>query len=330
MSHSMSITMTLTKEKLRILVAILVGTAYGLTLRIGFEWSKLHPFLEIISTAFLVICPLSVGAIAVLWSAGRQKITVAKQVSVSVAAMSFFLLAMFVMLLEGVICIVLVAPVFYVAAIAGGLAAGFMHNRLRAMPSTLSVSVFALLPLLMAPIDGLSPPQVTEQSVTSTIEIAAPPEQVFNKLADVRNIRPDELGFSLVHLIGLPRPIEAQMSGSGSDRVRTSRWENDVWFQEVITDWQEPSHMRWKFFIPKGAIPRDALDRHVEVGGEYFDLIDGGYELVRTASGGTQLSLTTRFANKSQLKLYGNLWGKIVLADFHQSILGLMKTRAEQ
>ncbi len=54
--------------------------------------------------------------------------------------------------------------------------------------------------------------------------------------------------------------------------------------------------------IPSGGIPRDALDRHVEVGGEYFDLVDGGYALTRAADGGTELSLTTRFVNKSQLR----------------------------
>lgn len=311
----------------RVLTAILAGTFYGLALRTGFEWAQPLPFVEIISTAFLVVCPLSVGAIAVLWGAGTAHVSVRTQLGVSVAAMSLFLIAMFITLLEGLICLVLVAPVFYVAAMVGGLAAGWTHNRLRARTSTLST--FALLPLLMAPVDGLSPPQTHIQSVTNTIHIAATPEQVFARLAEVRDIRPDELGFSFVHSIGLPRPIQAAMDGSGPGAVRTSRWEKNVWFQEVITQWQAPSVMHWKFVIPRGAIPRDALDRHVEVGGDYFDLIDGGYEVAPNPAGGSTLSLTTRFVNKSRLQLYGNVWGRLVLQDFHRSILGLMKHRAE-
>ncbi|BBB68077.1 hypothetical protein UNDYM_3824 [Undibacterium sp. YM2] len=65
------------------------------------------------------------------------------------------------------------------------------------------------------------------------------------------------------------------------------------------------------------------------MGGEYVDVIDGGYDL-KAKDGGTELCLSTRFINKSQLKTYGDLWGKMVLNDFHQSILGLMKNRAEQ
>lgn len=318
----------LDKDTVQPIAAILGGAAYGLTIRLGFEWTHLHPFFQIVSKAFLVACPMSVGAIAVFWSAGDKTISVGKQVSVSVTAMLAFLVAMFVTLLEGLICLVLVMPVFLVASILGGLIAGLVHNKLRVRASTLPV--FALLPLLVGPVEGLFPPERSEQTVTNSIHISAPPEKVFQHLADVRDIHPDELGFTFVHLIGLPRPLEAQMSGTGNGSVRTSRWEKNVWFQEVITEWNQPTSMRYRFVIPKGAIPRDALDRHVEIGGEYFDLVDGGYELRRTSDGGTQLSLTTRFVNKSELKLYGDLWGQMVLKDFHGSILRLMKVRSER
>jgi len=166
--------------------------------------------------------------------------------------------------------------------------------------------------------------------VSNSIHIQATPEQVFAQLADVRRIAPHELGFTFVHLIGLPRPIEAQMDGQGVGSVRTSRWEKNVWFQEIITDWRTAQAMHYEFHIPKGAIPREALDSHVEMGGEYFDLVDGGYDLKRLPDGSTELSLSTRFKNKSSLQLYGNIWGRVVLKDFHRSILGLMKSRAER
>jgi hypothetical protein len=316
-----------TNKNLRIIAALIIGAAYGLFLRVMFEWQELHDFFQIVSTAFLIICPFSVGSIAVLWSAGKEKISVGQQVVLSTIAMLLFMVTMFISLLEGLICIVLVAPVFIAASIVGGLIAGFIHNNFRINKSTLPV--FALLPILVAPIEGLTPPERSEQSVTDTIYIAAAPEKVFEKLADVRNIDPDELGFAFVHLIGLPKPVEAQMSGSGKNSIRTSRWEKNVWFQEIITEWSPPSAMHYKFSIPKGAIPKEALDRHVEMGGEYFDLIDGGYNLIPAENGGTYLSLTTRFVNKSKLKLYGNIWGKMVLKDFHHSILGLMKVRSE-
>lgn len=304
---------------------VLLGAAYGLTIRLGVAHPAPHDLMDSISIAFLYICPFCVGAIAVLWGAERNgKIPLKRQLGLAMLAMLLFLLGMFATFLEGVICIVLVLPVFLIASMLGGLAAGLAHNHVRIKRSPLPA--LALLPLLAGPLESLLPPERSEQSVTNTIHIAATPEAVFDKLADVRQIKPEELGFSFVHLIGLPRPLEARMNG----KVRTSRWEKQVWFQEVITESARPYAMRYRFVVPKGAIPREALDEHVEINGAYFELVDGGYTLAAAADGGTDLSLTTRFINKSRLQLYGNLWGKLVLKDFHRSILGLMKGRAEK
>lgn len=305
-----------------------MGAAYGLAFRFGLAHPDIHPVIGTISAAFLYVCPFSVGAIAVLWGAERgTQITIPRQTGLAVSAMALFLLAMFVTFLEGLICIVLVVPVFMAASIVGGLVGGVVHNYGRVNRSTLPA--LALLPLLVGPLESLLPPQHSEQTVTNTLHIAAPPETVFDKLANVRDIEPNELGFTFVHMIGLPKPIEAQMAGSGPGSVRTSRWEKHVWFQEVITESDKPRALLYRFVVPQGAIPREALDEHVEINGDYFELLDGGFTLQATPDGGTDLSLTTRFVNKSRLKVYGNLWGSLVLKDFHRSILVLMKSRAE-
>ncbi|RZT11190.1 hypothetical protein SAMN05216319_0331 [Duganella sp. CF402] len=309
----------------KVVAGVLVGAVYGLAIRLGFASKDVHPFISTISSAFLFVCPFSVGAIAVLWGAERNvRVSVGRQVGLATSAMGLFLLAMFVTFLEGLICIVLVVPVFMCASISGGLIGGLIHNNDRVDRSTLPA--LALLPLLFGPIESLLPEQRSTQTVQNTIHIDAAPEVVFDNLAEVRNIRPNELGFSFVHLIGLPKPVEAQMNGN----VRTSRWEKNVWFQEVITESDKPHALRYRFVVPKGAIPREALDEHVEINGEYFELIDGGYTLERSKDGGTDLSLTTSFINKSRLQAYGNVWGKLVLKDFHRSILGLMKSRSER
>jgi len=42
------------------------------------------------------------------------------------------------------------------------------------------------------------------------------------------------------------------------------------------------------------------------------------------------VTLRTTYANRSNLKLYGNLWGDFVFDDFHRSILRLIEHRAER
>ncbi|WBS02804.1 hypothetical protein OU994_00415 [Pseudoduganella sp. SL102] len=311
----------------RVLTPLFAGALYGLLLRIMFDWKLLNDFLQIVSTAFLVVTPFCVGAIAVFMTDQEQPLAVRRALRVSAQAMMVFMLAMIVLVLEGVICVVLVAPVFLAAAMVGGAVARLFI--LHGNTSRGTISAFAILPLLVGPLEGTLDTVQSEQVIVDSIRIAAPPEIVFDQLAQVRDIRPDELGFSFLHLIGLPRPVAADMHGEGSGTVRVSRWEKNVRFEEVITTWNRPYAMHYRFHIPPGSIPRDALDRHVEMGGEYFTVIDGGYDLARTSDGGTLLTLRTRFANRSQLKLYGNLWGKMVLHDFHGSILGLMRSRAE-
>jgi hypothetical protein len=312
----------------QVVTALVAGALYGLLLRVSFEAKSLASFLQIVSAAFLVVAPFSVGAVAVLWAARGAPITVKRQLAISAGAMALFMVAMFAAALEGMICLVLVAPVFFVASLLGGLVAGYTNNRFKVTRS--SLSAFALLPILLGPIEANLPPERSEQTVVSVVHVNAPPEVVFDQLVTVRSIDPKELGFSFLHLIGLPRPLESVMSGSGVGGVRASRWEKGVKFREVITEWDRPRALGYEFDIPPGSIPREALDRHVEIGGEYFTVLDGGYELTRTKNDGTELSLTTRFINKSQLKIYGDLWGRMVLADFHRSILGLMESRAEK
>jgi hypothetical protein len=314
-------------QKYRVVGALAAGVVYGLLLRVSFEAKALGAFFQIVSTSFLVVAPFSVGAVAVLAAAGRKYIGFWRQVNIATITMLLFMLAMFLAFLEGLICIVLVAPVFLVASITGGLIAGWINNRFSAAKATLPA--FAILPLLLGPLEAGLPPASSEQVVSTSIQIHASPDEVFDQLATVKKIDPDELGFSFVHFIGLPKPIAAEMSGTGSGSVRTSRWQKGVQFQEVITLWDRPKALHYQFKIVAGSIPRAALDRHVEMGGEYFTVIDGGYDLRAMGNEMTELTLTTKFINKSQLQLYGDLWGRMVLIDFHHSILGLMKSRSQ-
>lgn len=304
---------------------LLMGVFYGLTLRLLFAMSP-DGLLQIISTAFMLLVPFAVGAVAVLVDAQGEETTFGHQMFVSSWAMFWFLISMFLLFLEGLICIVLVTPVFMVAALIGGAIAGAVNN-FRA--SRANLPVFALLPLIFGVVEAQQPPQVSDHQVVTSIEINATPEVVFDRLATVQTIEPHELGFSFMHWVGLPRPLEATMNGSGVGAIRTAHWEKGVQFQEEITQWQRPSKMHYQFHIPPGSIPREALDEHVEVGGKYFTVVKGGYDVYPTSRGTTQLVLSTTYRNQSYLQTYGNLWATWVFNDFHYSILTLMKRRAE-
>jgi hypothetical protein len=308
-------------------LAIASGVAYGLLLRTGYDWRTLGGILEIVSYAFLIGMPFGLGAITagLAWRSGTRDI--GHLLASASVAMLLFVGAMAVLFIEGAICIVLVLPVFVAASCVGALLTGLALKFTQRGATT--VGAFALLPILLAPLEQGTVATPGMGTVRTTIEVAAAPEVIWASITNVHDIKPDELGGSLMHTIGLPRPVEASMDGSGVGASRTSRWEKGVQFKETMTQWSPPHTMSYDFDIPKGSIPRDALDRHVELGGDYFTVVRGGYLIRPSASGGSTVELWTTFHNKSRLELYGNLWAHFALDDFHGSILGLVKHRSE-
>ncbi|HWA71103.1 MAG TPA: hypothetical protein VG937_02145 [Polyangiaceae bacterium] len=84
-------------------------------------------------------------------------------------------------------------------------------------------------------------------------------------------------GPSVAHVIGLPRPIEATLSHDGVGGVRIARFERGLEFREVVSESQV--ERRLSFAISAEPAPTAALDEHVAVGGPYFGVLDGTYEL---------------------------------------------------
>ena len=188
--------------KKQYLFGLIVGVIYGLIIRLIPEIQKLSGIFEIISFSFLFFTPIAVGSVSVYVSSKKEKLTWKKHISISSIAMLIFLLAMFAFNLEGLICIVLILPVFMVASIIGGLIVGYIINNTQYSKSTLNSLL--ILPLLMSPVESLLPEQQSTQQITTRIIINASAQEIFSELATVKDIKEDELGFSFMHFIGLP------------------------------------------------------------------------------------------------------------------------------
>lgn len=314
-----------------VIVGIISGIIYGIVIRVMSEWSTIEGdgIYEIITYSFLITMPFAVGAISVYIAADKKHTTIKSQLYISFLTMLFFLLAMMVLMLEGFICIVLIAPVFIVASLAGGLIMGFVNNKYKSKAKG-TLNSFVLIPLILSPLESIIPVSPETGMVETSIVIYAPPEKIFNELGSVKEIKKAELGFSFMHFVGLPAPLEASMSKKGVGAVRISKWEKGVTFKERITVWNAPWQLHYEFDIPKGSIPREALDRHVELGGDYFTLVKGGYDIERIGDNKSRLILRTYYKNTSHLKLFGGIWASYVFNDFHYSLLKLMKNRSEQ
>ena len=311
-------------------IGILLGTLYGIFMRLFVELVNAYNLGDLVSISFMFLVPVAIGYIRIHFEYNESKtLTKRQMVTIAWQPIFVFLFVSIITLLEGSICVAMALPAFMFFASIGGLLAGFVRKRKikKANSSLLSI---ALLPILLSPIEVNFLHLSKTYEVTNSIAINAPINVVWQQLANVSDIKPQEVPFSLTQLIGVPKPLKASMNASGIGAVRTSTWQKGVVFKEVITDWQPNKQMHYRFDIDPDAIPDDALDKHVKLGGEYFSPLYGGYELSEDKSGNTILTLKTTVQDNTNFGVYSRIWGEVIFQDFHHSLLTLMKNRAEK
>lgn len=317
------------KKNKPMFIGLTFGVLYGLSIRILWGLEGMKNIGGLVTFSFMVLVPFAVGFIRVHYECkAKGVISFGKMIVIAWQPIFVFILITAILLLEGSICIVMALPLFMLLASLGGLAAGGIYRMTSKRKNGTLISV-ALLPLLIAPLEVNFIHTSKIYQVENSIEINATPDVVWKQLANVRTIEKSELSFSLTALIGVPRPIEANMNAEGVGAVRTSKWDKGVVFKEVITDWTPSKRMAYTFDIDPEAIPDNVLDQHVKLGGEYFSPIVGEYLITNGRSGNTILHLKTTLRDNTNFGIYSRIWGEVIFQDFHMSLLKLMKHRSE-
>lgn len=309
----------------RTLVATLLGAvAYGLIGRLAF--SEQLPIAVPMTFTFIFLIPMAVGYLAVAggepgeWRAREAlllPLTAALMVLITVLAIG----------VEGLICVVMMTPVFLVMALLGGMLAWIVRKvRDRRLRSSALLAVL-LLPYLAGPLEHRMPQLQSRRVVENRIRIRADADAVWRQIIRVPAIRPEEYRTTFIHRIGFPRPIEATLSHEGVGGVREASFERGVLFRETVTEWVPRTRM--SFTIAVDSIPTRTLDQHVTVGGEYFDVLDGTYEIVPLGPGETELRLWSTHRLSTHFNAYASLWTDFVMRQIQGNILQVVRARAE-
>jgi hypothetical protein len=194
-------------------------------------------------------------------------------------------LALLMLALEGLACIILVAPLAAAFAMIGGWAGRMAAIWLR-HPGQI-VSSVAVLPLLFL-IDGALPPQtpiVAQQSII----INAPRAQVWAALTgDYRVAQPP----GAVGLAGLAYPIASHFVGSGVGAIRVGQFSTGEG-RERVTMWAPERVLALRGELHPPAMEEMSPYRRVHaphVHG-YFDTTDFAFTLSSAGDGQTRLTL---------------------------------------
>jgi hypothetical protein len=301
-------------------IGILAGVAYGLAARVALAIDRNSDVFGVMTVGFLFLVPLTIGYLTVR---PMRAPSLSMKIFAPWLTCALVILGSLVGGFEGAICVVFASPIMLILASVGGLVAASSIGR-----SSVSLPAAIVLPWIVMGTETRTPLPVRLVTTTTSIEIDAPPAVVWPLVVSVDSIRPHERRSALFSSIGFPQPIAATLSRPGVGGVRTASFERGVVFKEVVIDWEPEKRIR--FTIDASTVPSSALDEHVTIGGPFFDVLTGTYELHPLPGARTLLVLTSEHRVSTRFNFYATFWANRIMSSIQQNILHVLCDRAER
>ncbi len=309
------------------LIVIGIPTAYAVILRLFFGIDRWNEIFEVMSVTFLFCLPTIVGALTVYLS-DKEKV---KKLSYRILApwrpIFLFLIITLLFAIEGWACWLMILPVFLIAASIGGLIGGYF--KLNKQSDRLNISAMVLIPFLLAPFESLIEEVPATYEAYTFIDINAESDKIWDNVTRVREIKENEDSGWLNNFLGFPRPLKAELNFEGVGAYREAKFTNGLVFHETVTEYEDNKLMIFDIKAYPHEIPSTTLDEHIVIGGNYFDVLNGKYELEKLENGKHRLHLSSRFEMKTTFNFYAGWWGKWIMKDIQKNILRIEKIRAE-
>jgi hypothetical protein len=195
-------------------------------------------------------------------------------------------------------------------------------------PRRAVVSCMAALPLLGGAVEHLVPSADRERTQLREVWVSAPPQRVWRELIDVPPIGAEEID-AWMYRIGVPPPKSLHGELREGEHLRHVSMGNGIRFDQVATEWQENSRVSWRHRFEPDSFPPGALDDHVRIGGEYFDVGDTTVSLL-PERGGTGLTIQMRYRVSTHFNWYAGRVADFLVGDFTEQVLGFYARRAER
>ncbi|RZL64483.1 MAG: SRPBCC domain-containing protein [Variovorax sp.] len=233
---------------------LLVGATVGVALRLVFSGKPETGGIFIaMGWSFVYLAPVVVGAATVYVAERRMPRSAGYHFRAGALANLLFVVGTMAVLLEGLICAIVIVPLFMVLGGLAGLLMGVICRKL-IWPRTALYSLGAL-PLVLGALSGAAPPPHTIERMERSVVIAAPPGTVWAQIHAVRDIQPDEVGHAWMYRIGVPLPHSGVTQDTPQGKVRQITMGKSIHFEQVVQDWEENRHVRWtyRFLTPEGS-----------------------------------------------------------------------------
>lgn len=306
----------------------LVPVAYALGLRLFFGMETWEELYSVMTVTFLVIGPVIVGALTTYLSPVERLKSTAYRFFTPWISSLIFLGITLLLSIEGWACWVMILPVYLLFASLGGLIGGYL--KMNSRKNRLQISLLALSPLLLAPLESSIKTIPGTYKAYTSIDIKAEPDQIWPEVTRVRAIPVNQDKGWLTRNLGFPRPVRAELNYHGVGAYRKAIFTNGLVFHETVLEYAEAKKMVFQIKANPYEIPSTTLDKHVVVGGDYFDVLTGTYELEKIGAHTYRLHLYSHFQLKTTFNFYASWWARWIMQDIQNNILQVIKMRAEE
>ena len=184
--------------------------------------------------SFIYVVPLLVGATTVYLAELQSRRSWGYYLWAPFMANVLFVSGTLLILIEGLICAVVIVPVFATIGVAGGLLMGAVC-RLTTWPKQALYSV-AMLPLILGGLEGNLATPSRFGSIERSLHIRAAPATVWHQIMNASNIQPDEMGQAWIFRIGVPLPLAGVTQASPDGLVRKITMGKNIHFDQVFTE----------------------------------------------------------------------------------------------
>jgi uncharacterized membrane protein YhaH (DUF805 family) len=310
----------LTSAILAIVVTTLIGIA---AVALGTQYQRDYGW------GLFVAMPFCLGLLSTLIYSYRAPRKLSECLMVSIVPMVLLAAGLLLLAFEGVICILMAAPLGLALSVLGGLVGfGIQEGRwvMKGHPPIVGV-VIMVMPLCMA-LDPKVQGEPPLLQVSSSIEIDAPPEAVWNKVVAFSEI-PQQREW-LFHA-GIAYPIRATLTGRGPGAVRRCEFSTGA-FVEPIEVWDEPRLLR--FGVTENPAPMEELTpyHHIETPHlrGYFVSHEGQFKLTPLPGNRTRLTGTTWYTDRVWPSAYWQICSDYIIHHIHLRVLRHIQSESEK
>lgn len=290
-------------------------------------------FLQAYGWGLFVAMPFCMGVGSALLYGYHQPRGLGSCLMVALVSVALLGGALMAVAIEGLICIVMAAPIGGILALLGGWIGYLIQRRPEAAAHAPAMLILIVLtvPALMG-VEAARPSRSFGTAplfrVDTNMEVDAPPEVVWQRVVSFTQLpEPEDWLFRA----GIAYPIRAEIEGQGAGAVRHCVFSTGS-FVEPIEVWDAPRLL--KFAVTSNPAPMQEWTPYRAVHPAHLDgfLVSRGgqFHLVPLPGGRTRIEASTWYQHHMWPAAYWQLWSDAVIHRIHTRVLKHVKSLAEE